>query len=621
MRLPVFPTRRFSEVALAVAAVAGLLATSLASVASAQTVPTRCEIIGTDGNDVLVGTAGNDIICGLGGDDIISGLGGDDEILGGGGADTIDGGDGNDLLKGDDGDDSLRGGPGDDELRGGNGNDDLAGGEGDDELRGGNQSDTIAGGDGDDELRGGNGDDRLRGVAGNDLIFGGLGEDIIKGGAGNDRLRGGPGGDICEDSFEKTNALTCEFGRGGDDTDIAIARQLWTLFGNTEFVYAMQLTQPCLGVEQCGITSAGETVHVRGDIAESSFGAPAFNAAELFAEADQAGVDGRKVTFDAELGLPRLIDTAEGATLGVDQIELRDQARSDFDRARALWAEVGVEEYSYTVSTSCLCLFTDPVRVTVSASSDVVVEPLGKSTQVWTGGAKTVDDHLDDLEALLDGTFIHVGAEFDETFGFPTVVSVDQSRLIADEERTVEISNFMPAVQETEQEPESDPPSQEPLPELIPGEEPGPEPDESPQPEIEPERVLPEIAIVSVRGIQVNEEIAGQVEALLAAADADGFTLSGGGFRDPQRQIELRRANCGTSDFAIYEMPARECNPPTARPGQSQHEVGLAIDFTSGGRLITSRSDTAFIWLAEHAPAFGFINLPSEPWHWSTTGN
>jgi D-alanyl-D-alanine carboxypeptidase len=24
--------------------------------------------------------------------------------------------------------------------------------------------------------------------------------------------------------------------------------------------------------------------------------------------------------------------------------------------------------------------------------------------------------------------------------------------------------------------------------------------------------------------------------------------------------------------------------------------------------------------LAAHAPTYGFRNLPSEPWHWSTTG-
>ena len=129
------------------------------------------------------------------------------------------------------------------------------------------------------------------------------------------------------------------------------------------------------------------------------------------------------------------------------------------------------------------------------------------------------------------------------------------------------------------------------------------------------------LRIVDVAGIQVNATIAGQVEALVAAAARDGFTLAGGGYRDPARQIELRRANCGQSDYAIWDMPASQCSPPTARPGQSMHEQGLAIDFTSSGRLVTSRSEAAFVWLAANAPAFGLANHPAEPWHWSTNGN
>ena len=67
-------------------------------------------------------------------------------------------------------------------------------------------------------------------------------------------------------------------------------------------------------------------------------------------------------------------------------------------------------------------------------------------------------------------------------------------------------------------------------------------------------------------------------------------------------------------------MPASRCRPPTARPGLSQHELGLAIDFTVNGRVIRSRNSDVFRALREVAPGFGFYNLPSEPWHWSTTG-
>ena len=128
-------------------------------------------------------------------------------------------------------------------------------------------------------------------------------------------------------------------------------------------------------------------------------------------------------------------------------------------------------------------------------------------------------------------------------------------------------------------------------------------------------------SIVSVRGIQVHKSIAQQTAALLTAAENDGISLSGGGYRSSQGQIQTRRNNCGTSNYAVYQMPPSQCSPPTARPGTSMHERGLAIDFTYQGRIINSRSSPAFQWMKANAASYGFYNLPSEPWHWSVNGN
>ncbi|MEM7275527.1 MAG: M15 family metallopeptidase [Actinomycetota bacterium] len=125
---------------------------------------------------------------------------------------------------------------------------------------------------------------------------------------------------------------------------------------------------------------------------------------------------------------------------------------------------------------------------------------------------------------------------------------------------------------------------------------------------------------VVVHGIRVHRSIAEDVRDLIDAAAADGITLAGWGWRDHQTQIRLRREHCGTTEYAIYRMPSSQCSPPTARPGRSQHERGLAIDFTYNGGSISSRSNTGFRWLAANAATYGLQNLASEPWHWSTTG-
>jgi hypothetical protein len=123
----------------------------------------------------------------------------------------------------------------------------------------------------------------------------------------------------------------------------------------------------------------------------------------------------------------------------------------------------------------------------------------------------------------------------------------------------------------------------------------------------------------AVGGFVVDASIAGPLRALLASAESDGLTFGGSGLRSSEEQVALRRAHCGTSEYAVYRMPAADCSPPTARPGSSMHERGLAIDFTCGGRLV-SRGDWCFSWLAANGPAQGFFNLPSEPWHWSVNG-
>ena len=133
-------------------------------------------------------------------------------------------------------------------------------------------------------------------------------------------------------------------------------------------------------------------------------------------------------------------------------------------------------------------------------------------------------------------------------------------------------------------------------------------------------RQVGSVSLTSVGGITVATEIASRLQELLAAAGADGFSLGGSGYRSSDGQAAARRSNCGGSNYDVYERPASQCRPPTARPGQSMHERGLAIDFTWNGALITSRN-TAFQWLTRNAGRFGLANLPAEPWHWSTNGN
>ena len=131
--------------------------------------------------------------------------------------------------------------------------------------------------------------------------------------------------------------------------------------------------------------------------------------------------------------------------------------------------------------------------------------------------------------------------------------------------------------------------------------------------------------LVTVGGITVSASIGNQLEDLLVAAAADGIDLGGSGYRSPETTARLRRAN-GCPD--VYNSPPSSCRVPTARPGTSMHEKGLAIDFSWQGQTICypnspSRctGNPAFDWLQANAGRYGFQVLDSEAWHWSTNGN
>jgi hypothetical protein len=131
--------------------------------------------------------------------------------------------------------------------------------------------------------------------------------------------------------------------------------------------------------------------------------------------------------------------------------------------------------------------------------------------------------------------------------------------------------------------------------------------------------------LVTVGGITVAESLAPQLRDLLAAAALDGIDLGGSGYRSPETTAALRRAN-GCPD--VYSSPASACRVPTARPGSSMHEQGLAIDFTWNGQTIcypnsaaSCHGNAAFDWLSAHAADYGLYVLDDEAWHWSTNGN
>jgi len=111
-------------------------------------------------------------------------------------------------------------------------------------------------------------------------------------------------------------------------------------------------------------------------------------------------------------------------------------------------------------------------------------------------------------------------------------------------------------------------------------------------------------------------DIVNNVNGMLASAKTSGLNITGGGYRSVEQQKQLRIKYC-KGDFTNPNAP---CTPPTALPGQSNHNNGKAFDLKCDGVFIQTPDNKCFVWLKANGGKFGLYNLPSEPWHWSVDG-
>ncbi len=121
----------------------------------------------------------------------------------------------------------------------------------------------------------------------------------------------------------------------------------------------------------------------------------------------------------------------------------------------------------------------------------------------------------------------------------------------------------------------------------------------------------------------VNSRISGAVLALVKAAKSDGIPMAANSsFRTMAHQQALWAANPDPT----YVAP----------PGTSNHQMGLAIDYTMANSAKFNDSHTTCVtvngrceapgdkvweWLNNNANNFGFKQYVNEYWHWSPTGN
>ena len=134
--------------------------------------------------------------------------------------------------------------------------------------------------------------------------------------------------------------------------------------------------------------------------------------------------------------------------------------------------------------------------------------------------------------------------------------------------------------------------------------------------------------LVEFYGHQLRAEAAKAADTMIDAAATDGVTLL---VSSAYRSYAVQQQ---TYQYWVSVNSQQVADQLSARPGYSEHQTGLAIDFASpeGCRLEECYRDTlAGQWLAKNAPRYGYIlRFPDgrqsvtgyrfEPWHYRYVG-
>lgn len=119
----------------------------------------------------------------------------------------------------------------------------------------------------------------------------------------------------------------------------------------------------------------------------------------------------------------------------------------------------------------------------------------------------------------------------------------------------------------------------------------------------------------------VNSRVSGPVQRMVRDMKAAGLTVSAfSSYRSMRHQQDLCAADPRCKAHTYHYL---------AEPGTSNHQMGLAIDFTmpmlksqgtSCAAPATEPGNSVWRWLEANAARYGFKQYSAEPWHWEAAG-
>lgn len=133
--------------------------------------------------------------------------------------------------------------------------------------------------------------------------------------------------------------------------------------------------------------------------------------------------------------------TARGNALG---------NQSEFEQNKAKWENASISHYRYHLSITCFCIFSQDMPLVIEVRDGKVVSmefqngnPIDPESRKLFEKYATIDQIFSELEADLNGAADEVTiASYDQTYGFPTEVTIDFVKEATDDELYLSLSSF-----------------------------------------------------------------------------------------------------------------------------------------------------------------------------------
>jgi hypothetical protein len=128
---------------------------------------------------------------------------------------------------------------------------------------------------------------------------------------------------------------------------------------------------------------------------------------------------------------------------------------SEFEIAKNKWESANINSYKIKERISCFCvgILQWELEVVNGEKTNVVYdEPaydIGETYEDVLAKAKTIDDIFDFIESIDKSKVAIFNVEYDEEYGFPTSISIDQDSNAADDEVSYQYYDFTKLTVET----------------------------------------------------------------------------------------------------------------------------------------------------------------------------